>query len=374
MRAERVLERVRCAASSRSRRRARRRARRRKRVLERVVARHVANGSDARRDAPARVATAHRDAMRARRALDRVRAALRRAASSRAPVDASDAYSASLRARAEAAKRVGRTRGEASSERVAMTMGADGTAPRFYERVDARERDARDGTWRVELDGARAANAGSETSTRSRRRRSARAVASGVGGAGRARGAVYDAADVAERDGDRSHGRRGDATGARGDAAETLWHGRERGCGARTRGRRRGRARAHDRRSWRGRTREFGPTETSDSIFGPGDEREDGGDAAEAVARDVRVGADVRVRAERGDEVVVDRFEGAERRVDGGRSHRGGARGGGGADRGVGVSRGRARSRSVGYSRQGRRAGRADEAEARPGEGTERRG
>lgn len=90
--------------------------------------------------------------MRARRALDRVRAALRRAASARAPVDASDAYSASLRARAEAAKRVGRTRGEASSERVAMTMGADGTAPRFYERVDARERDARDGTWRVELD------------------------------------------------------------------------------------------------------------------------------------------------------------------------------------------------------------------------------
>ena len=83
--------------------------------------------------------------MRARRALDRVRAALRRAASSRAPVDASDARSASLRARAEAAKRVGRTRGEASSERVAMTMGADGTAPRFYERVDARERDARDG-------------------------------------------------------------------------------------------------------------------------------------------------------------------------------------------------------------------------------------
>jgi len=45
---------------------------------------------------------------------------------------------------------VGNKRGEASSERVAATMRADGTAPKFYEAVNVAP--AEDGTWRVTLD------------------------------------------------------------------------------------------------------------------------------------------------------------------------------------------------------------------------------
>ena len=224
---------------------------RRARVVERARA-SLARASRSTAPAVARVARgASPRAAPAPRERERSSTARRDDSSS----DARDAYSASLRARAEAAKRVGRTRGEASSERVAMTMGADGTAPRFYEARRRRaNRDARDGTWRV--DARRAARCARREAKRVRVRdggASRAAIASGVGRAGRARRAVYDAADVAERDGDRSHGRRGDATGARGDAAETLWHGRVAGCGARTRRRRRGRARAHDPTSWRGR-------------------------------------------------------------------------------------------------------------------------
>jgi len=53
----------------------------------------------------------------------------------RADDDARDAYSASLEARAAAARLQGNKKGEASSERVAATMRADGTAPKFYEKV-----------------------------------------------------------------------------------------------------------------------------------------------------------------------------------------------------------------------------------------------
>ena len=53
----------------------------------------------------------------------------------RADDDARDAYSASLEARAAAARLQGSKKGEASSERVAATMRADGTAPKFYEKV-----------------------------------------------------------------------------------------------------------------------------------------------------------------------------------------------------------------------------------------------
>ena len=66
------------------------------------------------------------------------------------PADARDAYSESLERRAAAARGVGHKRGEASSERVAATMRADGTAPKFYEKVNATP--AEDGTWRVTLD------------------------------------------------------------------------------------------------------------------------------------------------------------------------------------------------------------------------------
>jgi ATP synthase F1 complex assembly factor 2 len=64
--------------------------------------------------------------------------------------DARDAYSQSLERRAAAARKVGNKRGEASSERVAATMRADGTAPKFYEAVNVAP--AEDGTWRVTLD------------------------------------------------------------------------------------------------------------------------------------------------------------------------------------------------------------------------------
>ena len=46
------------------------------------------------------------------------------------PANARDAYSESLERRAAAARGVGHKRGEASSERVAATMRADGTAPK----------------------------------------------------------------------------------------------------------------------------------------------------------------------------------------------------------------------------------------------------
>lgn len=52
-----------------------------------------------------------------------------------ANADTRDAYSASLEARAAAARLQGSKKGEASSERVAATMRADGTAPKFYEKV-----------------------------------------------------------------------------------------------------------------------------------------------------------------------------------------------------------------------------------------------
>jgi ATP synthase F1 complex assembly factor 2 len=68
--------------------------------------------------------------------------------------DARAAYSARLAERAAAARRAGAKTGEASSERVGKTMRADGTAPKFYERV-AVAREGGDGTWRVTLDGRR---------------------------------------------------------------------------------------------------------------------------------------------------------------------------------------------------------------------------
>ena len=117
----------------------------------------ASSSAPARRSTRASRSTAPADARVARGASPRAAPAPRereRASTARrddSSSDARDAYSASLRARAEAAKRVGRTRGEASSERVAMTMGADGTAPRFYEARRRRaNRDARDGTWRVD--------------------------------------------------------------------------------------------------------------------------------------------------------------------------------------------------------------------------------
>ena len=66
------------------------------------------------------------------------------------PADARDAFCEALERRAAAARGVGHKRGEASSERVAATMRADGTAPKFYEKVNATP--AEDGTWRVTLD------------------------------------------------------------------------------------------------------------------------------------------------------------------------------------------------------------------------------
>ena len=342
---------------------------RRARVVERARA-SLARASRSTAPADARVARgASPRAAPAPRERERSSTARRDDSSS----DARDAYSASLRARAEAAKRVGRTRGEASSERVAMTMGADGTAPRFYESVATRESETRDGTWRVTLDGRTL-----RTPRRNEYAFATEALARAIASEWEAQGervAPFTMPLTSLSATAIDH--MGDAETRRVHVETLLKHfGTDASAGAEP-------GRGDGGEAERGRTiddRGVGGRESSGRrrrrirSSGPGDEREDGGGAAAAVARDVRVGADVRVRAERGDEVVVDRFEGAARRADGGRSHRGGARGGGGADRGVGVSRGRARSRSVGYSRQGRRAGRADEAEARPGEGTERRG
>ena len=80
----------------------------------------------------------------------------------RADDDARDAYSASLEARAAAARLQGSKKGEASSERVAATMRADGTAPKFYEKVGL-VRDGRGGAdassstagWGIVLDDRR---------------------------------------------------------------------------------------------------------------------------------------------------------------------------------------------------------------------------
>ena len=80
----------------------------------------------------------------------------------RADDDARDAYSASLEARAAAARLQGNKKGEASSERVAATMRADGTAPKFYEKVGL-VRDGRGGAdassstagWGIVLDDRR---------------------------------------------------------------------------------------------------------------------------------------------------------------------------------------------------------------------------
>ena len=62
---------------------------------------------------------------------------------------AADAGSASLAARAARARALGATIGEASSARVQQTIGADGTAPKFYKDVNVRETN---GEWEIVLD------------------------------------------------------------------------------------------------------------------------------------------------------------------------------------------------------------------------------
>ena len=235
---------------------------RRARVVERARA-SLARASRSTAPADARVARgASPRAAPAPRERERSSTARRDDSSS----DARDAYSASLRARAEAAKRVGRTRGEASSERVAMTMGADGTAPRFYESVATRESETRDGTWRVTLDGR---------TLRTPRRNE---YAFATEGLARAVAAEWDA------QGERiapftmpltslsatAIDHMGDAETRRLHVETLLKHFRTDVCRVRSpdEGTAARQRRAHDDIvAWA--TREFGPTETSDSIFGP---------------------------------------------------------------------------------------------------------